>query len=214
MARLTLEQIWIKATQIPNAKGQPAVWRRNYSQSPKRQINQIVPFLGTKTVLISASFWGLTENSVHLSNILFMNCEIIEEVAETVQAEEETQEPTIIDSEKPQIPVRKPIVNTNVNPTYDPNTHFRIQYQNKFYWIKKFDMKRQSVLVRCSCSDYYFTWSWSNMLAGIQFGGRFKPYVRKTKTHAPRNPDVRKYQGLCKPLAQFAAMLQNNGLSL
>ena len=80
MARLTLEQIWINATTLPDAKGNPAVWRRNYSQSPKRQINQIVPFLGTKTVLISASFWGLTEKSVHLSNSLFMGCEIIEEI--------------------------------------------------------------------------------------------------------------------------------------
>ena len=75
-------------------------------------------------------------------------------------------------------------------------------------------MKRQPVLVRCSCSDYYFTWSWSNLINQIQFGGRFKPYVRKTKTHAPRNPDPRKYWGLCKHLAQFASMLQNNGLSL
>ncbi|HBY20324.1 MAG TPA: hypothetical protein DEG71_04840 [Clostridiales bacterium] len=214
MARLTLEQIWINATTLPDAKGNPAVWRRNYSQSPKRQINQIVPFLGTKTVLISASFWGLTEKSVHLSNILFMGCEIVEETEEPVQEPEETQEPTIIDAEKPKIPVRKPIVNTNINPSYDPNTHFRIQYQNKFYWIKKFDMKRQPVLVRCSCSDYYFTWSWSNLINQIQFGGRFKPYVRKTKTHAPRNPDPRKYWGLCKHLAQFASMLQNNALSL
>lgn len=212
MARLTLEQIWISSTNLQDSKGRPAVWRRNYSQSPKRQINQIVPFLGTKTVLISASFWGLTEKSVHLSNILFMNCEIIEEVAEPVQAEEETQEPTIIDSEKPQIPVRKPIVNTNVNPTYDPNTHFRIQYQGKFYWIKKFDMKKQSVLIRCSCSDYYHTFSYYNFTGGIQFGGRFKPYRRKTLTRPPRNPN--RVLGLCKHLAQFASMLQNNGLSL
>ena len=211
MARMTLENIWLSSTNLQDSKGNPAVWRRNYSQSPKRQVNQMVPFLGTKTLLVTASFWGLTEKSVHSSSILFMNCDIIEERVEPL-APEETQEPTVIDAEKLRTPIKKPIINTNINPTYDPNTHFRIQYQNKFYWVKKLDMKRQYVLIRCSCSDYYHTFSWYNYTGGIQFGGRFKPYRRKTQTRPPRNPN--RVLGLCKHLAQFAAMMQNNGWTI
>ena len=92
MARMTLEALWISATKL-------APWRRNYTQSPKRQITQIVPFVGTKTVLFTGSFWGLTENSIHASNILIMNCEIIEEQT-TPPPQPQTQELTVIPDEE------------------------------------------------------------------------------------------------------------------
>lgn len=209
MAKMTLEQIWLSATTLLDSKGRPQNWRRNYSQNPKRQINSMIPFIGTKTLLVTTSFWGLTEKSVHVTSVLFMNCEIIEEVPEPIP-QEETQEPTIIEPEKP-----KPIVKTPYGGTsapYDSSTHFRIQYQNKFYWVRKIDMKRQPVLIRCSCSDYFFTWSYYNFVNGIQFGGRARGYARKTKDRPPRNPN--RVMGLCKHLSQVAAMLQNNGLSV
>jgi len=209
MARLTLEQIWLSATRFNP-------WRRNYSNSPKRQINQIVPFLGTKTVLISASFWGLTEKTVHSSNILFMNCEIIEERPESIVPEPVQENPEDTDSNNPnalRVPIKKTfggVVNAEQN--YSSATHFKINYQNKIYWIKKFDMKTQPVLIRCSCSDYYFCFSWANFINGIQFGGRAKPYIRKTKTYPPRNPQ--NIMGLCKHTSQMAQMLQSSGLAL
>jgi hypothetical protein len=212
--RLTLDKIWLNATTIPNSKGQVQSWRRNYTNNPKRQINQLVPFVGTKTLLVSASFWGLTEKSVHLTNILFMNCEIIEEKAPEPEPFQ-TQEPTIIDDEKPKIPVKTtyaPVPNSE--PSYSSATHFKVTYQNTNYWVKKIDMRKQDVLIRCSCSDYYHTWSWANFINGIQFGGRFKPYIRKTKTMPPRNPNPRKYFGLCKHVSQLAQMLQTSGFAV
>ena len=208
MARMTLEQIWLSATTLQDSKGRPQVWRRTYSQSPKRQINMIVPFLGTKTVLVTASFWGLTEKAVHVSNILFMNCEIIEEIPEPVQ--QETQELTVIDQEKEKQVQKTPY--GGVNPPYDSSTHFRITYQNKNYWIKKFDMKRQNVLIRCSCSDYFFRFSYYNYVNAIQFGGKSRAYVRKTSNF----PEVNKNHvvGLCKHVSGLSQALQTNGLAL
>jgi hypothetical protein len=230
--KITLQQLWESATRL-------AAWRRNYSQSPRRQINQIVPFVGTKTILFTGSFNGLTENSVHLSNILIMDCEIIEEVKQA------PIKPNIHPQIKPQINppsqqsnpnapsqpnntqvTQQPNVNTvqnqpparpyggviNAEPNYSTRTHFKVTYNNVNYWVKKIDMKKQHVLVRCSCSDYYFVWSWANYKAGVQFGGRARPYIRKTKTYPPRNPA--NIVGGCKHIMQFAQMLQTSGYAI
>lgn len=211
MARYTLEQLWLGSMKL-------SPWRRNYSQSPRRQINQIVPFLGTKTVLFTASFNGLTEKSVHLSNILFMDCEIIEESiikpqSETIiQPQNTTQQSAVVETK-----VNKPqpyggVV--NAEPNYSTATHFKVTYNGKNYWIKKIDMKIKPILVRCSCSDYYFVFSWSNFKNGVQFGGKARPYVRVSppSNRPPRNPHD--YQGICKHLAQFSAMLQGSGYAI
>ena len=212
MARVTLEQLWLSATRLNP-------WRRNYSQSPKRQVNQIVPFLGTKTVLFTGSFWGLTENSVHLSNILFMDCDIIEEprqqqavptptvVQKVPQPTNQTQQGTAVRT--PNQPYGGVV---NAQPNYSTSTHFKVTYNGVNYWIRKIDMKKQPCLVRCSCSDYYFVWSWSNFNNGVQFGGRARPYHRKTKERPPRNPSG--FMGLCKHVSQFAQMLQTSGYAL
>lgn len=197
MARMTLKQIWESAIRGWS-------WRRNYSQSPKRQINNIVPFAGTKTLLFTASFWGLTSKSVHLANILFLDCEIIEE-QEPIQ----TQEPTVIEDETQQKPYGATV---NAEPQYSSATHFKVTYNGVNYWVKKIDMQRQPCLVRCSCEDYYFTFSYYNYLRGIQFGGRARPYVRKTRTYPPRNP--RGFLGICKHISQFAQMLQTSGFAI
>lgn len=203
--RATLEQIWLNATQMPKAQ-----WRRNYSQNPRRQINSIVPFLGTKTLLITASFWGLTENSVHLTNILFMDCEIIEEVVAT--SPKNIQNQTQVEESPNALPTSKVSGGvSNAEPNYSTATHFKVTYQNKNYWVKKIDLRRQNVLVRCSCSDYYHVWSYANYINGLQFGGKSRPYTRKTNTRPPRNPDPRKFFGLCKHLSQLTQMLQTSG---
>lgn len=211
MARLTLEQIWMSSMKL-------APWRRNYSQSPKRQLNQIVPFLGTRTVLFTASFWGLTEKSIHLSNILVMDCEIIEEktVVPTISQQSSS---SVVASNRASLPTasteetaRPYGGEVNAEPNYSSATHFKVTYNGKNYWIKKIDMRRQNVLIRCSCSDYFYSWSWANYINGIQFGGRARPYVRKTKNYPPRNPN--NVLGLCKHLAQFASMLQTSGFAV
>lgn len=203
MARMTLEALWISATKL-------APWRRNYTQSPKRQITQIVPFVGTKTVLFTGSFWGLTENSIHASNILIMNCEIIEEQT-TPPTQPQTQELTVIsDEEVNKAAEQQPYGGTQ--PPYDSTTHFRASYGGRNYWIKKIDMRRQPVLVRCSCSDYFFTWGYYNYINGVQFGGRQRPYQRKTSTRPPRN--IPRLPGICKHLSGFSQMLQTSGFAI
>jgi hypothetical protein len=205
MARMTLEGLWLSATKL-------SPWRRNYSQSPKRQINNIVPFVGTKTVLFTASFWGLTSKSVHLTNILFMNCEIIEE-KKAEPAPVQTQEPTVIEDETQVKPPPKPYgAVVNAEPEYNSTTHFKVTYNGVNYWVKKIDMKKQPVLIRCSCEDYFFCWGYYNYMAGLQFGGRQRPYVRKTKHYPPKN--LKGVLGLCKHQAQMGQMLQTSGYAL
>lgn len=76
--KMTLKQLWNSAIRL-------AQWRRNYSNSKKRILNGITPFVGTKTVLFSFSHWGLTEQSVHLTSILFQNCDIRTEQPDDLQ---------------------------------------------------------------------------------------------------------------------------------
>ena len=218
---MTLENLWISSTTLEGG-----AWRRNYSGSPKRQVNQIVPFVGTKTVLFTGSFWGLTENSVHLANILFMDCDIVEEVvtkpiAPTPVAVEETPinntqavpqgtalhgttHPTTIGGGYGGV--------VNAEPNYSTATHFKVTYNGVNYWIRKIDMKRQPVLIRCSCSDAYFVWSYANYTKGLQFGGKSKPYHRLTTTRKPKNP--RLVPGACKHVCGFSELLKTSGYTL
>ena len=212
MARLTLEQIWLSSTRLEGG-----AWRRNYSQSPKRQINQIVPFLGTRTVLFTGSFWGLTEKAIHLSNILVMDCEIIEEQPTKIQTPVQPNriDNQIINQPSNQLPTQTYGGVVNAEPSYSSATHFKCTYNGKNYWVKKIDLRKQPVMVRCSCSDYFFVWSYSNYTNGIQFGGRSRPYVRKTPKGTGRPETNPKHvPGLCKHLAQMAQVLQTSGFAI
>lgn len=219
---MTLEQIWISATKL-------APWRRNYSQSPRRQITQIVPFLGTNTVLFTFSYWGLTEKAIHATNLLFMNCEIVEEVAppqitQPQQGNQQQNNPEVSLNNQNNSTVNQPTVlppvrtyggESNAEPNYSSATHFKVTYNNKNYWVRKIDLRKQPVLVRCSCSDYYFTWSYANYIRGVQFGGRARPYVRKTPKIGgvkPRNP--MNISGLCKHVSQAGQMMQTSGYAV
>lgn len=216
---MTLEQLWISSTTLEGG-----AWRRNYSGSPKRQVNQIVPFVGTKTVLFTGSFWGLTENSVHLANILFMDCDIVEEiiVQPTMAVAPVAVEGVPINNTRvvPQgtalhgsTPAPKPYGGvSNAEPNYSTATHFKVTYNGVNYWVRKIDMKRQPCLIRCSCSDYYFCWSYSNYIKGLQFGGKSKPYHRLTTTRKPKNP--RLISGACKHVCGFSELLQTSGYTL
>lgn len=176
MARYTLEQLWTRIIEHDQ-------WRRNYSDSPQKQITQVVPFIGTKSLLITLSSLGVTQKTRHLSNILFTDLEI--------KLENENDE---------------------LNPK--PNTHFRIQYQNKYYWVQKINLKTNKVMVRCSCHDYYFLLGHSNYINQCQFGGRVKTYVRKTKHYPPRNKDTKKYFGICKHLASLTKLLASSDFTV
>lgn len=69
---MTFKALWDSATRLNP-------WRKNYTSSKKRILNSVVPFVGTKTLLFSFTHWGLTEPSMHLTNILVQDCEILTE---------------------------------------------------------------------------------------------------------------------------------------
>ena len=210
MARMTLESLWISASRL-------AAHRRNYSSSPKRQINQIVPFAGTRTLLFTGSFWGLTENSIHLANILFMDCDITREVVATPTPTVVTTTPVGTQAvpqgtaQQGTTPIPYGGV-SNAEPNYSTATHFKVTYNGANYWVRKIDMKKQTCLVRCSCSDYYYVWSHYNYTNGVQFGGASRRYVRKTSTR----PEANKLHvvGICKHLAGFSSLLQTSGYAI
>lgn len=49
------------------------------------------------------------------------------------------------------------------------------------------NIKDTKALVRCSCPDFYYTWSWWDKQNKVLSGPAMKPYIRKTKTYPERN---------------------------
>lgn len=79
-----------------------------------------------------------------------------------------------------------------------------IEYKGQSYYLTPPTLETD-VVVRCSCPDYYFTFSWWNFKNKAQFGGPPKKYVRKTTTRPPRNPGH--HPGICKHVFQAQSYL-------
>lgn len=56
----------------------PLTRGRNYPYVPKWEKELILPFVGTKSVLVKLRAWGLTEKNIHAVTLLFNDCEILE----------------------------------------------------------------------------------------------------------------------------------------
>lgn len=82
-----------------------------------------------------------------------------------------------------------------------------LKVSNNKIKIKKLT-RRDPVKVRCSCSDYRFTWAFSNKMEGSFTGEKFPVYV-PTGTRPPRNPD--NLPGLCKHLIGAFRVLKDIG---
>lgn len=90
----------------------------------------------------------------------------------------------------------------------DGKTVKEIEYKGESYYLIPPTLKTNCT-VRCSCPDYYFTFSYWNYKTKNQFGGPPKKYVRKTKTRPPRNPNH--HPGICKHIFQAQAYLHTHG---
>lgn len=88
------------------------------------------------------------------------------------------------------------------------DTHLKVPYKGRQYWVQKVDYDKSPVLVRCTCPDFYFTFAYWNWKAGAIFGPKPRPYKRKTKTRGPRNPS--QHPGYCKHCYNSFLLFQTN----
>ena len=55
----------------PNSRGP------NYPATPKFELLMVIPYIGTKSVLVKLQAWGVTQNNLHQVTLLFQDCEIL-----------------------------------------------------------------------------------------------------------------------------------------
>lgn len=89
----------------------------NYPYVPKWDTELILPYIGTKSVLVKLKAWGKTQQNIHNVTLLFGDCEILE-------------------GDHPELSLYE---------------YFRIDYQGKIYYIKKFNRLKNPLTNRCSC---------------------------------------------------------------
>ena len=80
------------------------------------------------------------------------------------------------------------------------------------YWCKKLDQRRNPLTSRCSCKDFYFTFSWYLYNAGCLYGPKPQTYIRKTTWMPPRNEHG--LCGCCKHIFNAWAYLKGSGFTV
>lgn len=55
----------------PNSRGP------NYPTTPRFELLMVIPYIGTKSVLVKLQAWGVTQNNLHQVTLLFQDCEIL-----------------------------------------------------------------------------------------------------------------------------------------
>lgn len=87
--------------------------------------------------------------------------------------------------------------------------------ERKFFILpNKIDLSTE-IAVRCSCSDFHWTYSWYNADHGCLIGKRPPAYQRKHTDEKGRFRTLRnihKIPGMCKHLILFMALLMRGGL--
>jgi hypothetical protein len=76
--------------------------------------------------------------------------------------------------------------------------------------LEKPSLSKTKVFTRCSCPMYYFYLAYSNKIHKCLAGRAMKPYVRKTKTYPPKNPN--NIPSVCKHLIFASRELSEEGL--
>lgn len=56
----------------------PKTHGRNYPAVKKFELELVLPYVGTKSVLVKLKAWGITEHNIHNVTLLFNDCEIFE----------------------------------------------------------------------------------------------------------------------------------------
>lgn len=84
-----------------------------------------------------------------------------------------------------------------------------VEYKGDTYKFDQIKADKNPVKVRCSGSDFVFTFAYYNRKYSALYGPRPKTYTRKTKDRPPRNPH--ETPGICKHLYYFLGQLVSNG---
>lgn len=90
--------------------------------------------------------------------------------------------------------------------------YFKLEYKGETYYVKKFHALRNPLTARCTCKDFYFTWSYWDLKAGCLYGPIPKPYKRKTTWMPERNP--LHIPGCCKHIYRAWDYLKRQGFTL
>ena len=143
--------------------------RRNYEHPEKVEFTQIIPYAGTNMLLYVASVKTQKRVQVGYTSKLETNIYGV------------------------QIAFGGLKITEGDEPLYDSNV---IEYNNTTYNVQTPRRNRNKIMVRCTCPDYYFTWSYYNWRKGCLYGNKPKPYIRKTTTYPERNP--KHLVGACK----------------
>jgi len=143
--------------------------RADYAQNSNWVLRNVVPFKGTKTLLIQADCNGYTEKATHVVNIQFEGLNYVDEVPKNAE-------------------------------------YKTLTYKDEEYHFSYPTVEDTNVKIRCSCSDFYYTWSYPDWKEKVLFGSKPKKYIRKTKTRPPRNPD--QIPGMCKHIYQAISLLK------
>jgi hypothetical protein len=93
-----------------------------------------------------------------------------------------------------------------------------IIYKTEFVYMRKVDLRKNRLKVRCACPDFYFTFAYWDFNKGALFGSKPKRYIRKTiwnpaappgqRGYPPRNPG--EFPGMCKHVANSIELAQQN----
>lgn len=84
-----------------------------------------------------------------------------------------------------------------------------VPFKGREYYVEKPDLGLHPCMIRCSCADFYFTFSYWNWRQGTAFGPKPRRYVRKTRTYPPRNPGH--HPGFCKHVYNSLLLMQTMG---
>jgi len=153
-------------------------------KSGLRTLKNVVPYVGTKSVLFQFLHVGVT--LPHMSyqvDIMFSDVEF-----------------------------------SNDSVQKDLKDWIEIVYKGNKVFMRKIDLLKNRLKVRCACPDFYFTFGYWDYQKGALFGSMPKRYVRKTiwnptapvgqRGYPPRNPG--KFPGMCKHVANSIELAQQN----
>jgi len=92
-----------------------------------------------------------------------------------------------------------------MNESTDDNVTFKATGNQEFN-IEPINSELTQIKVRCNCLDYYYRFAFYNNNQGDHYPPKAKPYIRKTTTYPPANPQ--KVPGVCKHILKLADFLE------
>ena len=153
---------------------------------------KVVPFKGTGSLLISARMLG---NPYPTGRVRFDGTREVRQEAYKVLIQFTGIE--ILDG------------NSEMDSSWEKD-YKRIDYQGTPYYVRKINMQKNPMLVRCTCKDFFHTWRWEDFKYGVLYGALGRKYIRKTppppQGYPYRNPTH--VPGYCRHVYQLVMLLK------